>query len=90
MAGKAHLICLREPIPEVLEAVREEWPDENRVELSDTQLLVAHQEGDTSVYDLIRKRLPEDKRFKALIVRVGESHHGHETRSLWDWLEARI
>ena len=91
MSRKPHLVCLREPIPEVLEAIRAEWPDEHRVELSATHVLVAHKNGGASVYDLIQKHLSDGKlRFKALIVRVGQAHHGYESRSLWEWLEERI
>ena len=85
---KVHLICLRKPDEEVLSAIRGEWSIEHRVELNDTQILIAHRNGGTSVYELIKQRL-EGRSFKALIVRVGKAHHGYESRSLWEWLEER-
>ena len=85
---QAHLICLREQNQEVLEAIRKTWPDdENRVELNDTAILVAHRNGGSSVYMLIQDALEEGESFKALVVRVGKAHHGYENRSLWAWLE---
>lgn len=90
MSRKPYLICLRGPNPEVMNAIREEWSDEHRIELSDTHILVAHQNGGRSVYDLIQERLPDQNKFKALVVRVGKAHHGYESRSIWEWLEARI
>ncbi len=85
---QAHLICLREQDPDVLEAIRSVWPDDDgRVELSDTAILVSHRNGGTSVYKLIQQALGTDEAFKALIVRVGKAHHGYENRSLWAWLE---
>ena len=89
MPGKPYLICLRKPDEEVLEAIRAEWPDENCVELNETQFLIAHTNGGTSVYDLLEKRLP-GKTFKALIIRVGEAYHGYESRSVWEWLRERV
>ena len=86
----AHLICFREPNPAVLKAIRDEWPDKHRVELSDTQILVAHRNGGNSVYDRIQTHLKnENDVFKALIIRVGKAHYGYESRSLWAWLEER-
>lgn len=85
---QAHLICLREPNDSVLEAIRSVWPDEkHRVELRPTQVLVAHQNGGSSVYGLIQAELDGDDPFHALVVRVGKAHHGYESRSLWAWLE---
>ena len=86
---KAHLICLTEADPAVVEAIKEVWSDEHRVALNDTQLLVAHRNGGKSVYDLIQEQLG-GKLFPALIARVGEAHHGYQTRSLWGWLEEYV
>lgn len=83
---KAYVIGLRSPNPDVLRAIRAEWDDEHRVELSDTQILVAHQNGGSSVYERIQHHLKDDEAsFHALIVRVASSH-GYESRSLWEWL----
>ena len=85
---QAHLICLREGNPDVLDAIRKVWPDdERRVELSDTAILVSHRNGGTSVYKLIQEAMEAEEVFKALVVRVGKAHHGYENRSLWAWLE---
>lgn len=84
---QAHLICLRKQNPRVLNAIRTVWPsDEDRVELSDTVILVAHRNGGASVYKLIQDALENGESFKALVVRVGKAHHGYENRSLWAWL----
>ncbi len=84
---QAHLICLREPNETVLAAIRKVWPsEEHRVELSPTHILVAHQNGGSSVYSLIQAELGGES-FYALVVRVGKAHHGYESRSLWAWLE---
>lgn len=83
---KAYLINMRSPNPDVLEAIRKVWSDEYRVGLNETQVLVAHQNGGSSVYELIQNRLENQEKFHAWIVRV-EATHGYESRSLWDWLE---
>ena len=87
---RVYLISMREPQPEALEAIRTEWPDDaDRVELSDTSILVAHRNGGTSVFDLIKRRVEGDD-FIALVVRVGPAYHGFEAGSLWSWLEDRV
>ena len=92
---RAHLICLREPDEDVLQAIRRVWPEEgaDRVELNDMATLVSHTNGGKSVYELIAAELgtlDEEEPFTALIVRVGAAHHGYESRSLWDWLKENI
>ncbi len=82
---KAHMICFREADQDVLTAIREIWPDEYRVELNDTQILVAHRNGGKSVYELIQDQLA-GRVFTALVLRVSKAHHGYESRSLWAWL----
>ena len=87
--GKAYLICMREPNPEALEAIRTLWPDDDHIQLSDTSVLVAHSNGGESVYDLIESKLPDSEPLQALIVRVGKAHHGYEVAPLWEWLAER-
>lgn len=79
-----YLICLKEPDPEVLASIREEWPDD-RYEVSDTQILVVKPNGGESVYDRIEKHLGAD--FHVLIVRT-RYYHGRHNVDLWEWLES--
>ena len=84
---QAHLICLREENPDVLDAIRRVWPDDHRVELNDTAILVSHRYGGSSVYELIHDAIASEETTRALIVRVGRAHHGYENRSLWAWIQ---
>ena len=92
MPAKRHpyLICLEEPEADVLEAIQAEWSEEHRVDLTDTQILVAFRNEGTSVYDLIQNRL-EGKLFDALVLRIErKGFHGYKPRSLWEWLARRF
>ena len=85
MTTNVYLICLRSPDPGVLEAIRQEWPDD-RYEITDTQVLVAAgSNGGKSVYDRLEERYGQ---FAALIVRF-RHYHGRHNSELWEWLAAR-
>ena len=81
-----YLICLAQPDPEVLESIREEWPDE-RYELSDTQILVVKSNGGKSIYERIVERL-DGREFRSFVTRC-QYYHGRHASDLWEWLGPR-
>lgn len=83
MPRDVYLICLKRPDPDVLKAIRAEWP-EDRYEVDETQILVVRSNGGKSIYDRIEDRC-EGKHFTALIVRF-RHYHGRHSSELWEWL----
>ena len=87
-ARNVYLVCIKEPDPKVLDAIRKLWPDSGHYELSSTQVLVAKpRNGGKSVYERIRDQLSSD--FAALVVRF-KGFHGYHNPDVWHWLEANV
>ena len=83
-----HLVCLREPNPEVMEKIRGLFGDDQHYTLNDTQIIVVKPpNGGKSVYDRIKEKVGAD--FIALIVRF-QHFHGRHSTDLWPWLAEHV
>ena len=86
---QVHLICLREPDPEILQAIHTLWPGQDFYEVNETQLLIAKpSNGGKSVYDQIKDKV--NKEFAALIIRFQHGYHGRHNPALWEWLQVHV
>lgn len=82
-----HLVCLREPDPNVMETIQKTF-DDGHYMLNDTQIVVVKPpNGGKSVYERIKEALGDD--FTALVVRF-QHFHGRHSSDLWPWLAEHV
>ena len=94
MTRETYLISLKEPNSEVRAIIDELWSPDNRFHWTDTDSVISHQPGGTSVYDLIENRLKKDRgesyeAFRAIVFSL-KNYHGYGPKWLWDRLEAFV
>lgn len=85
---RVYLICLRRPSPELVEKIREAWPD--TYELNSSQVLVQGPvNGGPTIYERLSGLSSED--VAALVVHVQSgTFHGRHSTALWDWLGQHV
>ena len=82
-----YLICLENPAPDVLRAIRTTWPNSHFV-LNDTQAFIAEDESagivvSKSVYDRLAAAVGGS--VTGFVMPVS-SYFGHQDPRLWEWL----